>query len=61
MKPSDMSNRTALHDDTPMPFGKHKGKRLGDVPDHYWRWFLGQDWCDEYPDLVEYANVICDE
>jgi uncharacterized protein (DUF3820 family) len=44
-----------------MPFGKHKGQRLGNVPDSYWRWFLGQDWCDEYPQLVEYANLIEDE
>ena len=24
----------------------------------YWRWFLGQHWCDEWPDLVEYANLV---
>jgi hypothetical protein len=27
-----------------------------DVPDEYWKWFLGTEWCDKYPDLVEYAN-----
>ena len=47
-----------LHDDSPMPFGKWKGTRLGEVPDAYFRWFLQQDWCDQHPDLVEYANVI---
>ena len=41
-----------------MPFGKHKGERLGDVPDSYFNWFLSQDWCDEWPSLVDYANVI---
>jgi len=49
-----------LNDDDPMPIGDWKGTRLGGVPDRYWRWFLDQDWCDEYPDLVEYANVVDD-
>jgi len=53
-----LNNRTTLHDDDRMPFGKWKGRKLGDVPDDYWRWFLGQDWCDEWPTLVEYANLI---
>ena len=47
-----------LNDDDRMPIGKWKGTRLGEVPDHYWRWFLGQDWCDKYPDLVKYANLV---
>jgi len=50
--------RTRLNDDSTLPFGKHGGERLGDVPDDYWRWFLSQDWCDSWPDLVEYANVL---
>ena len=52
------TNKTTLDDSFPMPFGKHKGKPLGEVPDHYWRWFLQQDWCDQYPDLVDYANLV---
>lgn len=48
-------------DDDLMPFGKHKGEKLRDVPDHYFRWFLNQDWCDEWPDLVEYANIAFEE
>ncbi len=56
-----LSNRTKLHDDRLMPFGKHEGKRLGEVPDSYWRWFLRQDWCDERPELVEYANHVMEE
>lgn len=55
------SNVHVLNDDSLMPFGTHKGKRLGDVPDHYWRWFLVQDWCDDYPELVEYANTVVEE
>jgi uncharacterized protein (DUF3820 family) len=30
----------SVDDDSPMPFGKHKGERLGDVPSSYlvWLW-----------------------
>lgn len=56
-----LSNRTKLNDDDRMPFGKYRDEPLGKVPDSYWRWFLGQGWCDQYPDLVEYANLIEDE
>lgn len=55
-----LSNRTTLSDDDKMPFGKWKGTRLGEVPDHYWRWFLDQEWCVEWPDLVDYGNLIDD-
>lgn len=53
-----LDKRTELHDDDRMPFGKYRGERLGDIPDDYWRWFLRQDWCDRYSDLVEYANLV---
>lgn len=56
-----MIARDRRNDDDRMPIGTHKGKRLAQVPDHYWLWFLRQDWCDKYPDLVEYANVVCDD
>ena len=56
-----LSKRTKLHDGDPMPFGKHRDKPIGEVPDSYWTWFLGQDWCDQYPDLVEYANLIVED
>ena len=53
-----MSERSILHDDDRMPFGKWKGIRLGEVPDSYWRWFLQQYWSSEYPELLEYAKVV---
>ena len=53
-----LTNRTTLHDDNLMPFGKHKGQRLGDVPDDYLIWFLRQDWCEKYPRLVDYAQCV---
>lgn len=59
--PDYFSNRSKLHDDDKMPFGKHAGKRLGEVPDQYWRWFLSEPWCEEYPALVEYANHCVDD
>ncbi|MEM9644930.1 MAG: hypothetical protein AAF989_08040 [Planctomycetota bacterium] len=52
----------ALTDNDVMPISQeHKGKLLGDVPDDFWRWFLEQTWCDEWPKLVEYANNIFDD
>ena len=54
-------DRTRLSDDDRMPFGVHEGIRLGDVPDVYWRWFLGWDRRDGWPDLVEYANLVDDD
>lgn len=54
-------NPNALSDDDRMPIGKHRSKRLGEVPDWYWRWFLDQPWCDEYPALVEYANHVVED
>ena len=54
----NLSNRTTLSDDDRMPFGKWEGTRLGEVPDSWFRWFLNQDWCDNWPELVEYANLI---
>ena len=33
-----MSAIKRLGDDGPMPFGKHKGKPLGDIPLKYFRW-----------------------
>lgn len=26
-----------------VPFGKHKGKKISEVPTSYWEWWLGQD------------------
>lgn len=36
-----------------VPFGKHKGEQVGDLPVSYMRWCLDQEWFEEqYPDLV---------
>lgn len=49
-----------LHDDSLMTFGKHKGKKLGEIPDYYWLWFMEQDWAKKHPDLLAYAK-LCKE
>jgi hypothetical protein len=58
--PKKSSNRTKLHDDSLMPFGVHKNKRLGDVPDSYFKWFLQQSWAKDWPDLYAYAKLVED-
>ena len=55
------TTRRKLSDSDTMPFGDHKDKPLGKVPNHYWRWFLRQDWSSRYPDLVEYAQIVEDD
>lgn len=51
----------ALNDNDVMPWGRHSGTPLGKIPDDYWKWFLDQSWCDEYPELVDYANAIVED
>jgi len=41
----------------PMPFGKHKGVPMGEVPTQYLRWFMKQEWTSDWPAVVEYINV----
>jgi uncharacterized protein (DUF3820 family) len=31
-----------------LPFGKHKGQRLGTIPTNYLRWLVAQEWVSEY-------------
>ena len=44
-----------MTDDETMTFGKHEGKRMGDVPDVYIQWFVEQRWRDTYPAMLDYA------
>lgn len=53
-----MAKREPTPDEDLMPFGKHQGYRLADVPDHYWRWFRTQKWRFDWPDLLEYAERV---
>lgn len=48
--------RGQLGDDDPMPFGKWKGERLGDIPNSYFRWLREQDWLNQHHALAKYVN-----
>lgn len=41
--PQETSVEDEYDDDTPMPFGKHKGTPLGKLPDNYVNWLYDQD------------------
>lgn len=44
-----------MTDKTPMPFGKHKGVPLDQVPKTYLTWLFDQDGAEEkYPDLFDW-------
>lgn len=42
--------------DYQMPFGKHKGERLDDVPANYLEWLADQDWLSKWPKVQEYIE-----
>lgn len=47
-----------LNDNDIMPFGVHKGRKLGEIPGAYFAWLMDQKWCEEkYPDLWSYALI----
>ena len=39
-----------------MPFGKHKGTPLKDVPKDYFSWLKSQDWLGKWPRLAAYID-----
>ena len=47
-----------MKDETLMPFGKHKGKKLANVPASYLLWLFDQDWIK--PDMKLYINENMD-
>ena len=47
----------AFTDETPMPFGKHKGAPLKDVPADYLLWLADQDgFAERNPELSAYVE-----
>ena len=44
-----------MDDSSLMTWGKHRGKKRGDVPADYLLWFYDQLWAKEYPGLWEYV------
>ena len=56
-RPAPEANRSAtLTDESPMPFGKWKGSKVGDIPDDYFAWLLDQDWKSKWPAVRDYAK-----
>jgi len=40
-----------MDDKYPMPFGKHKGMPIGEVPADYLDWLIGQTWIGQWPEV----------
>lgn len=45
-----------LDDESDFPFGKWKGTKMKNVPSPYLDWFIGQDWANRWPAVVNYIN-----
>lgn len=45
-----------LSDESPFPFGKHKGTPMLQVPLSYLNWFLAQDWASKWPAVIAYTK-----
>ena len=55
-------NDRPMTDDTPMPFGKFAGTRMGDIPSDYLAWLQRQpDVPSRHPHLYEYAKSHADQ
>jgi len=48
--------------DAPFPFGKPKnyGRRYRDVHPDYYKWFLSEEWCDKWPQVLAYCKFYKD-
>ncbi len=46
----------AWTDQSRMPWGKHKGEKLMDVPASYLLWLFEQTWIKDYPGLHAYLK-----
>lgn len=44
------------NDETVMPFGKHNGTKLKDVPASYLLWLFEQPWIKDWPGLYAYLK-----
>lgn len=45
-----------IDEDMPMPFGKHRGTPLREVPADYLIWFAEQEWSNSWPEVEAYVN-----
>lgn len=47
---------TQWKDETIMPWGKHKGEKLEDIPATYFLWLQAQSWIPDWPGLHGYIE-----
>lgn len=45
------------NDDTAMPWGKHKGRKLGEIPASYLLWLYEQPWIKDWQGLHLYLKA----
>lgn len=46
------------YEDKPLPFGKHKGELICDVPASYLNWLLEQDWfAEKHKKLMDLVKI----
>ena len=56
-----MKTQKRLEDNDLMPFGKHKGKKMKDVPARYLLWIYDQPWSlQKYPQVDAYIHYNFD-
>ncbi len=53
-------DKTPWNGDTRIPWGKHKGERLTNVPGEYLLWYYEQPWAKDWPGLYAYVKEIHD-
>lgn len=53
-------SREPWTDDTVLPWGKHKGLRMEDVPADYLLWLMEQKWLSDWPGLHAYIRKNAD-
>ncbi len=46
-----------LEDNSPMPFGKYKGRQMSDVPASYLHWFYNAKEENKYTDVGRYIST----
>lgn len=58
------ADKSPLKDTDQFPFGKHKGRRMKDVPAKYLDWLSEQDWLSSWPRVrayIEYNRSVIDK
>lgn len=46
-----------LTDNSPMPFGKYRGRKMKEVPASYLDWLHGQPWIEDWGEVLAYIQA----